>query len=173
MEQHDLIKSGEMVLQLSLKRGTKGVVITAKIHSVIEDFFRTSGLGGFIPANYSGRYWTSVGEGRLPGLWDVSPNLNGPHSFEGGVYRLDCPGTALIVDGSNPRTGAPAEVINLSFLRFEGISEAGIEFVCKTVMTPEALKSLGNQLRAAVKRFYQDFLKPLEVIITMTTEVRQ
>lgn len=184
-------KGGIDILSLSLSRSGKGLVVRAKAHVSIEEFFHTLARGHAEPIYLHGRWWRPVSkEGSLPLIYQFSQPMPGCS------YSLTAVGQDLLQ--SNESAPAPpsssdfdedfgdeeenAPVLagprggnrltpNISFLRFKGISEGdGVEFAIPTVQTAEALRSTSKLLMGATKRFYLDYLKPLDVVITMTAQ---
>jgi hypothetical protein len=112
---------------------------------------------------------------------------------EGFSFRLDKPGWPLtetprdgalryrgeaFAPGDEPYDGparipdlGPKETLNLSFLRLVGISRSeGVTFGVRGVFTPEQVDRLALQIEAATKKFYQTFLKPYKLVITVMTQ---
>lgn len=155
------IKKGETILQLGLNRSAKGLIISCKAHPTIEEFFRSFG-GELQQVSAHGRYWAPVNN-PLPPVYAIGDRgILKPLPFEGGHYSL------MSVGG--PISGADVEITNISFLRLQGISEgSGVTFAVKGVFTREAVRALRDQLNGAIRRFYLDFLKPMDITLTLST----
>lgn len=189
IEQFNLTKSGQQVLMLSLSRSSKGLILKVKAHSSIEDFFQTISQGMVEPVALHGRWWRPVGGAELSSVYQVKQQIRAPFDGRGQFYTLNAVGQDLLTietpgavitarnpfgDGDDepaaPR-GGTGQQLNISFLRLQGISEGeGVAISVPTVQTAEALRKMATQLRTAVKQFYVDFLKPLDVTIIMSTQ---
>lgn len=172
MDGKDLIvKKGETILQARVMRSSRGLVITAKAHPSIEEFFqeRAGNLGSIGVANW-GRQWV-----KLPHAEDLmvhqepdptSP-INKPYVPVGdGFYTLSQPGNPILLD---PQGRGTFNCINMSFLRLVGISkDLGIGFSIKGVLTEKEVDNISQQIQKAAKRIYLDYLRPVDVMITMS-----
>jgi hypothetical protein len=176
----DLTKGGYEILQMSLGRSAKGLILSVKAHASIEEFFHTISQGKTQPMSLHGRWWRPVREGlSLPEVYVFSAPLNSKR------YSLNAVGQDLITrgdgagrpisseDSEDEGYGGPpgSSIANISFLRMKGISEGdGVSLSIPTVQTVEGLRTASKLLREGVKAFYLDFLKPIDVVISMTAQ---
>jgi hypothetical protein len=161
-----LNKGGHDIVRLSLSRSSKGLVVKVKAHSSIEDFFQTLSQGRTEPVALHGRWWRPLGENPLPNVYALSTPVQGRLYSLGGVGS-DLSPTGASIDGEY----VSPDTLNISFLRFVGISEGeGVAFSLPTVQTMEAVQGMSQKLRESIKGFYIDLLKPFNVVITMTAQ---
>lgn len=74
-------------------------------------------------------------------------------------FTLDSLGQPLNKDG----------ILNLSFLRLVGASEdAGVGFLIKGVYSIDLLRETKERISAAARKFYIDFLRPVDLSITVS-----
>lgn len=166
METLSVSKGGETLLQVQILRNKKGITITARASSAIEDLMAT--MVELKPRNVQEfhRYWQSEKDllvyglaADLGGIKTVSPRL---------AYRLDRPGNALEIE-ERGLMGVP--VINLSFLRLVGISD-GVTFTVNQVCSRDGVVDLCKKLEEATRHFYIQYLKPVDMrIMVLTQEV--
>ena len=154
---------GEPVIHIYLKRHLDGLRVTVKTTPDVEEFFRE--LCGGVPEavrNY-GRNWTPLGPEPLT-CW--SPNARPIYVPENEPFVLDKVGASLT---GKDITGPYGERINLSFLRLVGVSSPeGVTFTVQTVLSKEELVGkLSKTLQTACKNFYEGFIAPAEVSITV------
>jgi hypothetical protein len=159
-----IIKRGETILQYRYRRTIKGLKVWMKAHSLIEELIKewtakdaaeqaiTTRL-----INY-GRQWT----GEDLRVYELVRGLE-PRSFGDGEYTLADPGQELI----QSRSG----MVNLGFLRLVGISsQDGVTFTVDGVYSPGEIKRIEGLISRATKRFYTDFLLPVELEVTISTQ---
>lgn len=163
------VKKGEVLLQIGLKRHQHGLLVTAKAHPSIEEMFRTFSGGETAPANSHARLWARAkADGpALPQLYSCGamPGAGGTMRWANGFYRIDAGGSALWQPGTDGRN----DIVNLAFLRFVGISQdLGVSFVVKGVFSSEAVQKLAQGLQGATKQLYLEYLKPVDMVITMS-----
>lgn len=164
-----VVKKGETLLQASVKRSGRGMVIQAKAHPCIEEFFRErAGKNPPIGITQFGRLWTKMPE--FPDLSiypDNDPNMQKNFLIpSGGYYSIYTPGREMLID-----TGGVAATVNLGFLRLVGISEGiGVSFAIKGVFTEGEIRKTGDMINHACKRFYLDHLRPVNIQITMSIQ---
>src|SRR4051812_27742418 len=148
-----IVKKGETILQARVKRSSRGLVIQAKAHPMIEEFFRDrAGKQEPLPINNYGRGWTRMPE--YPELLVYHDPAGGSSPFAswkptGGdekcYFALHQPGHPLLID-----VKAPGDGINMAFLRLVGISEGmGIAFSQKGVYTEEEVKRIAMRIQQA------------------------
>jgi hypothetical protein len=163
--EHVSVKKDITVLQLGIKRSKRGIIITAKADKIIEDLFASwsAGQNDVSPQSH-GRMWEAPPNGALPPIYAlgiIPDNGKGLTTSQGRPYRIDRVGVLI-----NDDTGT-----NIGFLRFRGISEgSGITFVIKGVYSSDAVRQMAQDVREAVKHFYINFIKPIDVVVTMSTQ---
>lgn len=168
MDTVELNKRGESVMIASLLRVKEGLKITIKVHPDVEALCRAFGAGEEQPIIAHGRSWLVPEKGKPLSVWHMGSG-GGPIPCEGGYYRLDRCGQSLL-----DRQADGTFIINLSCLRLVGASEdAGVSFIVKGVNSPEGIRELGRALHLGVKRFYENHLLPIELIVTVSTEARK
>lgn len=155
---NNLVKGGEQMLQISLRRSTKGVTVSVKTHPLIENFFRQQG-GETIRVNEMGREWH--GKNLVAYLTPPTGTINGAAVS----FTVDELGRSLV------RTDGRVEVVNISFLRMVGVSEGeGITFEIRGAFSLKYIQNLANKLVQASRQFYIDFLRPVDVTVTVNTQ---
>lgn len=173
-----LIKRGELVIQVNLKRNPAGLFVNVKVHPGIEEFARGLGTTELQDVRTIGRYWTPTrptSPERGFSVWNMTTNPGNVTGPNGVIFRLDRPGQGLTDNSGIPipnnKQGLEYPVINLSFLRLQGISEgAGVNFHVKGVFTFEAVKQLADQIEQATRAFYIIYLKPIDMDVMVMTQ---
>ena len=161
----------EEIIKVGIKRGRKGLMITAQVHPVVEEMFEGLSQGEFNNANTHGRLWTTLDGNPLPTLYALGALAGiggGVFQCEGGRYRLDQLGAQLYYPPT-PGLNDHATVV-MSFLRFRGISKKPISFVVRGVYSVEAIKAMRTLMLAASKQIYLDLIKPVDVVIKVTSQ---
>lgn len=158
-----IVKGGENIIALGIRRSSRGVVLTAKVTPAIEDYFRSQS-GDSFDVNEIHREWF-VGKDAAPlKVWHIvdDPGVVRSHT---GAYVLNKPGFPLVV------SEGPSKVVNLSFLRLVGISEGeGIKLEIKGAFTLTYIRDLAAQIGQSTKQFFVDFLKPVDILVTVNTQ---
>lgn len=155
-----LVKSGENMISVRLRRGPTGIRIHAKANPIFERYFE-SHAGTASPVSDFHREWrVDKGASSLK-VWDTTLHA-GVQRGSGASYRVDVPGYMLVMD---------SECVNMSFLRLVGISSPeGITFEVKGAFTRKYVQNLGQMIMQAGKALYQDFLKPVDVTISVNIQ---
>lgn len=190
----NVVKSGETCIQTLIHRSAEGVTVKVWALPRVEEFIRSLGSGEHLDIQTIGRHWASpaslgekkkAGEKKLfvyqmehnPGIISINDDFG---------FRLDRPGSPLVEEpmqaGRRPglydddapvaarAARLPNEVLNISFLRFVGISEAnGVSFFERGVYTISGIDKLAERIEQATNRFYKEFLKPYSVVVTVST----
>ena len=160
--------------QIQVRRGDKGLIILAKVHPDIENFVRGLGSGETYPVTRFGREWKGVG-GDLAQVYDLAPtSIVGPQVFgTERYYALDQVGAEPWGDRNialGGRTIMLNRVVNLSFLRLQGISAQGASFAFGGVYKSDEAITFAEDLKLACRAFFMNFLKPVNVVITLSTQ---
>jgi len=153
-----------------------GIIVKVWAQPAVEDFIRLVGTGELNSTLVFGRYWEP-----LPPMTDLqvyrwnqdvhTQALSGVISEGNTFYRLDRPGNLLIETDTNPYSGVPRNIVNLSFLRLAGISnEQGVGFKLRGVHASDTVKNMRDQIGTAVRSFISMFLKPISLKIVVSTE---
>jgi len=184
-EEIEVIKGGERIVDVSLRRSIKGLLVVVKTHPAIEELLKSWGTGEQQDIINHGREWWQVRKSLPLRVWQLGRDP-GLISVENGDYfRITHCGRALlegtgqvprggqvILDGPNGPIQPQGPVLNMSFLRLCGVSEGnGVSFMLREVNAPEDLVRLGNRIRDAARRFYVNYLKPARVDISVSTQV--
>lgn len=174
-----IIKRGELCMQVNLKRNTVGLFVNIKVHPGIEEFARNLGTGDTQDVRTLGRYWTPTkqpaSENGLT-VYNMGSNPGTVTGANGIMFNLDRPGNPLVSNSGVPipnnRNSQEYPLINLSFLRLQGISDgAGVNFHVRGVYTSDAVKLLAAQVKDALQAFYVTYLKPIDMdVLVMTQE---
>lgn len=166
-----MVKSGEMCLNINVRRALGGVNFSVKAAPAVEALFKSWGDGG------SRRVHEYVRDGWLPvgGAQLNVYNLAKPNGIsigdDGETFCIDNPGHPII--STHPVSGQE-NVLNMSFLRLEGIStDTGISFSIKGVYTIEMLKKIVDRIRFASRRIYNSYLKPADFNLQVFTSVQE
>lgn len=167
-----IIKRGETVMQISVKRNTGGLFIAAKVHPTIEEFIRSLGTGETQDIRALGRHWTPYPAGAEFAVYNMStnPGVIGVGNIQ---FRLDQPGNMLLSDTAvaHPNGREYLKAVNLSFLRIRGASEsAGIRFHVRGVYTTEATLEIADRVKEACRAFYTMYLKPIDMTVMVQTQ---
>lgn len=154
------IRKGGQVVLFSMKRSTKGIHVSLKVDPSIEELFREWAKGRLIDASgphANGKLWEGK-EGPLSAYAAIG--VEGYFQSAEGTYNLVRVGTNLHDDNGT----------NLGFLRLQGASSPeGIQFFVKGVYSSDAVREAGRKIKSALQHFYVNFVKPLDVVITMSS----
>lgn len=152
-------KQGEAVVKVRLQRTLKGIRLTVWAHPCVEELFRTWSGGAVEDVSIYGRYWDS------PERLQVYTTDHGKlYSYTGGQYGLSSPGGVLMSESKGPTW------LNLSFLRLVGISmEEGKTFRINEVYGLTELRELSDQIKAACRHFWVEYLMPVDLSMTLST----
>jgi hypothetical protein len=159
----NLVKSGEQMVQLSLRRSAKGVILNVKTHPLIETFFREQANEQLNVQEFRNE-WTPLSKEAPLIVWHTTQNAG---VVKGGNvhYRTDRPGDSLV------NSDGGSEVVNISFLRLVGSSlDGGVAFEVRGAYSLKYLQTLAGKLVQASKQFYIDFLKPVDITVTINTQ---
>ncbi len=166
MQEMNISKAGEMLLQTQIVRNKFGIQVTIHASQAIEDMMRTLSPDGAprSVAEYH-RYWKGDKDllvyglpGDLGGLKGVTTRL---------AYRLDRPGQAL--DLADDRLQPGLSVVNLSFLRLVGASD-GVTFTVNQVYSRDGVAELCKKIEESTRNFYIQYLKPVDMRIMVMTQ---
>ena len=158
------IKKDVTVLNISIKRSRKGLIVQAKADPSLEEIFRAWSGDVSAAPNTHGRLWEAPPNGKLPEVYalGILPDDGAPlRTFDGKAYRLDRTGVGLVDEYG----------INIGFLRMRGISgETGVSFVVKGVFSRDAIRAAAKDISSAVRKFYADYVQPIDMVLHMTSQ---
>ncbi len=180
----EVVKGGETCISLGLERSTKGLRVSVKAHPRVEEFFKTMSGGEVKDSQLTDRYWR-LSDDHQPLMCYLLPPLPFDGFTQGeGDYVIDKVGSPLVVNnypggdgGAHPiapgggRYDIGNNKVNISFLRMVGISEPqGITFYVGGVYSKDAVIKLLEQIGAGLRRFYIDFIRPMNVSVQISTQ---
>lgn len=156
-----MVKRGEECVRVSLRRSINGLRVTVKAHPSIEALLRAWGEDSAPSSINTGRHWTSATLLKVYQLYQATGRLGDGKE----LYRLDAAGMPLLIEDDY------GESVNISFLRLVGVSEgAGITFELRGVFTLTIMENLQKKIMRACKRFYQDYLLPIDLTCVVSTQ---
>lgn len=158
-----VVKGGETMITLGIRRSSRGLLISTRIHPLFEEFFREQANEKLLVDEIN-RQWFHLKDQPPLEIWHI---IQDPGVVRGNAanYRINQPGSPLVTTDPN------GKVINLSFLRLVGASEPnGVTFEVKGAFTLTYIRQLASDIGGAVKQFYTDNLKPIDVTITVNTQ---
>lgn len=164
----EVVKGGETIVNCTVSRAVRGAAITIKISPTLEEMMKNLGTGEVVDVRTIGhRYWDNQTKGEKLMLYELTAASAQGVVADGAVpYRLDAPGHPIVI--TNDRGGYP-EIVNLSFLRLVGISE-GLTFIVKGVFQEKDIIRMGERIRAAIKAFYANFMRPVDYHIVVSAQ---
>lgn len=152
-------KGGVTPIEVVLQRTGLGVKVIVKTTAEVENFMLTLGGGRIVDVERVGRNWRSAVKDHPLQAYELVEHIDPV----GGnyPYRVDALGSPLSVEG----------YMNLSFLRLVGSSEGiGASFYIKGVYSLQGLRNLKDQLVGSTKQFYIDYMRPVDLIIKVSTQ---
>lgn len=158
-----VVKGGETMISLGIRRSTRGLIVSARVHPLFEEYFREQANEKLLVDEIN-RQWFPIKDQPALEVWHI---IHDPGVVRGNAasYRINQPGSPLTASDPN------GKIINLSFLRLVGVSEPnGIQFEVKGAFTLTYIRQLASEIGGAVKQFYTDCLKPIDVTITVNTQ---
>lgn len=175
-----MLDSGELkpdltAIQACISRNASGLNIEIRASEKLEAFFRqlSGNAEEQVDMRTIGRFWTLKENGGAMNLYAMpaDPELQGIIPLNGlnGVsgYRLDRPGTRIL----EPDRDGRGLVVNISFLRLVGISGInGMNIGVRGVYGEPAVHRIYDSIINASATFYESFLKPIKLSVTMREE---
>lgn len=167
LEEVSVVKSGEKCITINLDRSELGICVHVHALPRVEEFMRALGTGEKVDALGIGRYWAPVdGEDRL--LAYVTQPL--PELRTTGI-NMEALGNLLLRDVDERGRVLAKPEVNISFLRLVGISDPmGVKFGLKSPISTGGLRKLRDQIGEAARRFYLDYLRPIDVAVIVSTQ---
>lgn len=174
----NVVKGGETCIQTTLSRRNRrfgdpaewkgGLIVSVKTLPRVEEFMQSLGQGETVDVGTVGRHWFPISGQPLQAYIIQSLNASRKQSDDGSFVTLDKLGSPLLLTDSE--RGDKYPTVNLSFLRLRGISEgAGVMFGIKGVFSLDELQSFEKHLTAAQRKFYNDYMRPIDITIQLVT----
>lgn len=153
----------EDMISAYLRRTKEGLRVDVKVHPDVEAFFRRYSHDQHEAVRVFGKQWTPLppkAEGSAPEalrVWTIDwPQGKDDYLNPGSLHQAG--GTPRLENGR----------ANVSYLRLVGASRPeGVSFIWNAMLGDEELKRIAQQLHRAQERFYQEFVKPTEIEITV------
>lgn len=145
-----------------------GLTVTVKVLPLIEAYFKDLAQEESATVGSLGRHWIQK-EGQTLRVWMPRVNFEPEGGSVNKVYALDGVGHPLLgpIERDEP-------IVNLSFLRLEGASEgSGVSFGLKGVYTVDAIRKMRDLVSTATRRFYIDYIRPVDVSVAIVTQELQ
>jgi hypothetical protein len=159
-----LFKRGEICAQTRIRRDKSGLRVEVKIHPGVEELFTSWGGGERSAVSEYGRMWIPQ-KGESLSVHQLYSNPGNVQISKDLYYSFERVGEVLSRKDGNITT------VNLSFLRLVGASAGnGVSFHIAGVYSLESLRTLNDQLKTALQRFYQDYLLPVDFYVVMQTQ---
>ncbi len=163
-----LSKRGEEVIRTTLRRTKGGIRVTVKVHPTVEALFQSWALDEKWHVADFGREWEQIGEEPLE-CWAVI-KAGEATMLSGFAMRLDSPGRQLYWAKSQDRLAGGKE-FNFSFIRLVGASRPeGVSFDVRGAYSLEYLKRLNEMIKESGRRFYSDYLLPVDLTVSVVTQ---
>jgi len=171
MYETEVRKNGETFLQTVVERCKRGMKVTVTSHPKLEEFFQVmSAPHETVQVGQYGREWSlhNHHDGHCYEL--IADALIGIKHSPAGHYRLDKLGKPLLLNETDPNTGSSISVINLSFLRFVGLSSGqGVTFEMANVCTKDSIKTLARDIGEVSRAFYEQYIRNVKMVVTVST----
>jgi hypothetical protein len=150
-------------IQIRLYRGLRGILVNVQATELVEEFFKNiHPEQPPEPCQRYGRFWSPIREDVPLLAYSISDTvLTQPQMSD-----LNHPYTLQSLGGEwNP------QVINLSMLRLQGISEGnGVTFLYHGIFGEGQLQTLAEQLHKAAARFYNSYLTNVDITLRIIKE---
>lgn len=173
-----VVKRGETVINITFRRSMGGLTLAVKTHPLVEEFFRNLSTGEQSDVRAAGRYWQPLDKDARLMAYNLAEAIPILQVDAKRRVRFDWLGRHLISPQDATRGPEGGELggraantdINMSFLRLAGIGEgAGITFTLKGVYSDGAIQEMNDHLAEASKRFYQTYMRPVNLNIQIVT----
>lgn len=154
-------KSGEEWLRLSMVPDKRGMRIDVRAHPLVEEFMQSLGGGKKIELTEMPRHlWTGVDDINSLGVYRMDTALRND-GISMRTFRIDTPGYGIIDED---------DIVNLSFLRFVGVSAPeGISFISTRDVYPVSYRrQLRTKIGNAFRDFCRDYIKQVKITLIMT-----
>ena len=103
-----------------------------------------------------GRLWKSLHDEERLAVWNFDhARLNDQ------TYSLTHTGSAFFTENG---------LVNLSFLRLIGAGDAGVSFICESVVGRSELERISQKLTRASEQFYAEYIQPVHIGIFVSVQ---
>lgn len=173
-----MLKRGETYINMTFRRSMSGLTLAIKTHPSVEEFFRNLSTGELADTRAAGRYWTAIAKDAPLMAYNLAEGIPLLHIDSRRRARFDWLGRQLITPQSADHAAEGGELggrssgveVNLSFLRLAGIGDgAGVTFQLKGVYSDLAVQEMHDHIAEAAKRFYQIYMKPINLNVSIVT----
>lgn len=154
-------KSGEEWLRISLLSHKRGLMISVKVHPLVEEFMSGLAGGKSIPLMEAGQHqWEPIDDTQPLSYYQfVNP------------VRNDGRGTYYISGGIGTNIVNADDQINLSFLALTGIGTTLISFLStKEVYPLNFRRELKVRIANAFRDFVREYIRPVKITLVMTSQ---
>lgn len=155
----EVVKGGVTWLEMTLKRGGRGLEMWVKGQPEIEEFFKGLSRGRTQPMSLYGRDWFHPDDSKDIRVYDLDES----RVTVGTGYLLNKVAESL-EDGRTNK-------VNLSFLRFEGISSPeGIKFIVAGPYSKDYSTTIADKLIKQSSQMIKDFIVPVHISLRITSQ---
>lgn len=160
-----LKKSDTDWLEIGVRRTSKGITLRAKSDPRFEEFMKGLAEGSLDRLSVFGRTWytptgADLGVYRLVHIPDSSP-----------YYTLDAVCAGLTVLEREKDYDEKLEKINLSFLRFQGISVGtGVSFNIDGPFSRDLVRTFASRAKDATAHLIRSYLVPITVNLRISSQ---
>lgn len=171
MSDMTLLKRGETVIYTRFTRSKGGIRLFIKTHPSIEDLMQGWAQGEKVSiAEYGGRNWKPIDPKTKLMVWHI-PNKKEPVNLGTFQSTISNPGGPLWRTPKEVGAGTNVGEVNFSFIRLVGVGEPeGVSFDINGAHSLEYLKDLNSKFKDAGKRFFQDYLLPVDLSVSVITQ---
>ena len=150
-----VVKGGVTWLEISIGRTPKGMNIWVRSESMIEEFMKNLG-DGHKDRLVDYRGWVPFESDKNLSLWRLNKDVIST------TYALNNIGESFPLSGNGK--------VNLSFLRFVGISEpAGIKFLVPDPFSESYIRKLGPSIIQECKKFVAEYILPININLRISS----
>lgn len=174
----EMVKRGESCISMTFRRSMNGLTLTVKTHPLVEEFFKNISTGEPVDVRSIGRHWAGLQKDQPLMAYNLAEPIPFIHLDGQRRVRFDRLATHLLAASSGGPTGHPDDTprspnskeqdINLGFLRLVGVGDgAGVTFTIRGVFSERSVQDMRDAVAEGAKRFYQAYMKPLNMNITI------
>ena len=163
----DITTEKETVIHTYLKRTKHGVKVDVIVVPEVEEFFKHWGTEQKVNVALNGRSWkawppSKEGEKSAPLLvWGINTQ-----SLNDTIGQFDIFNTGRSLAAQSERGQ------NISFIRLVGASE-GVSFLYEDIVSWDGLNLMADRIKLATQRFYDQYIRPSHLHITLTSDVQR
>lgn len=144
-----VVKSDVCWLEIGMCRGKNGLEIVVKAEPRVEDIIKSMSIGGYDDLEAYGTEWVSVGKDPVK-VTQISKDVPSTD------YTINTIGHGFISDKFGK--------VNLSFLRFKGISgPEGVRFCVSGPVSRQHARDIGSKVVQAARMFVRDYVVPFNI----------